>query len=255
MLGSTQPGRIAQYLTRAIRGGRGDDGLIQRFGLMVWPDVPPEWRLVDRWPDQAAKNAAVTVFERLDALDWRAIGARRDRGPSGDEEGLPYLRFSIEGYDLFMTWRRTLEARLRSGELHVALEAHLAKYRKLVPGLCLICHLADGLTGPVGVAAVRRGVAWAKYLETHAQRAYGSVTSASADTAKAILAKIGSGALKPEFRSHDVWRPGWSRLKDRETVDAGLAMLLDYDWLTVRKVETMGRPQTVYALNPKAPKK
>jgi hypothetical protein len=33
MLGSTQPGRISQYLSRAIKGGRGDDGLIQRFGL------------------------------------------------------------------------------------------------------------------------------------------------------------------------------------------------------------------------------
>ena len=33
MLGSTQPGIISQYLSRAVRGGRGDDGLIQRFGL------------------------------------------------------------------------------------------------------------------------------------------------------------------------------------------------------------------------------
>ena len=96
MLGSTQPGRISQYLVRAIRGGRGDDGLIQRFGLMVWPDVSAEWKHVDRWPDHAAKNASMQVFERLDALDWRAVGAKRDRGPDGDEEGLPYLRFSIE---------------------------------------------------------------------------------------------------------------------------------------------------------------
>jgi hypothetical protein len=36
------------------------------------------------------------LFERLDALDWRAIEAKRDRGSNGDEEGLPYLRL---GYD------------------------------------------------------------------------------------------------------------------------------------------------------------
>jgi putative DNA primase/helicase len=43
MLGSSQPGRISQYLLRALRGGRGDDGLIQRFGLMVWLEAcrPP----------------------------------------------------------------------------------------------------------------------------------------------------------------------------------------------------------------------
>ncbi len=39
LLGSTQPGRIAEYLFRAIKGGSGDDGLIQRFGLLVWPDT------------------------------------------------------------------------------------------------------------------------------------------------------------------------------------------------------------------------
>jgi hypothetical protein len=38
MLGSTQPGRISDYLSQAVRGGRGDDGVIQRFGLLVWPD-------------------------------------------------------------------------------------------------------------------------------------------------------------------------------------------------------------------------
>jgi len=103
MLGSTQPGRISHYLARAIRGGRGDDGLIQRFGLMVWPDVSPQWKHVDRWPDHAAKTAVMKTFERLDALEWRAIGAKRDRGPDGDEVGLPYLRFGIEAYDLFKT--------------------------------------------------------------------------------------------------------------------------------------------------------
>jgi putative DNA primase/helicase len=254
LLGSSQPGRIEKYLLRAIKGGRGDDGLIQRFGLMVWPDVSNEWKHIDRWPDREAKTAAMAVFERLDALDWHAAAAQRDRGRDGDDEGLPYLRFSIAAYDIFMGWRPTLEHRLRSAEVHVAFEAHLAKYRRLVPGLALICHLADGLTGPVGVAAVERAIAWAKYLETHALRAYGSATSSSADVAKAILAKIASGALKPEFSSRDVWRPSWSRLSDREAVAAGLAMLVDYDWLSQRKVETLGRPQTLYALNPEGAK-
>lgn len=252
MLGSTQPGRISQYLSRAIRGGRGDDGLIQRFGLMVWPDVSADWKCIDRWPNRDAKAAAIKLFEQLDGLDWRAIDARRDRGPDGDEEGMPYLRFGYDAYDVFLEWRTALERRLRSGELHPALEAHLAKYRKLVPGLALISHLADGLSGSVRVAAVRQALAWATYLETHAQRAYSSVTAASAETAKAIIAKVRSGQLKAEFRSHEVWRPRWSRLTDREAVQAGLTMLVDFDWLAVRRVQTAGRPALIYSVNPKA---
>ena len=251
MLGSTQPSRISQYVSRAVRGGRGDDGLIQRFGLLVWPDVPPAWTNVDRWPNKDAQTGASEIFEYLDDLDWHAIEAKRDRGADGDEEGLPYLRFGLDANDRFVVWRTDLEKRLRSGELYPALESHLAKYRKLVPGLALICHLVDGGSKFVGLPALERALGWAKYLETHARRAYGSATAVSATTAKAIVAKIRSGDLKSEFRSHEVWRPGWSKLNDSEAVRAALEMLVDYDWLRVRKVETAGRPAFIYIVNPK----
>src|SRR5262249_23595595 len=149
MLGSTQPGRIQRYLSHAVRGGNYDDGLIQRFGLMVWPDISADWTHIDRGPDRSAKAQAMKVFDDLDVLDWRAIGAKRDRGLDGDEEGLPYLRLGIDAYDLFVDWRTPLERLLRSSELHPALESHLGKYRKLVPTLALICHLANVTTGLV----------------------------------------------------------------------------------------------------------
>jgi hypothetical protein len=251
MLGSTQPGAISEYLSQAIRGGRRDDGLMQRFGLLVWPDTSGEWRHVDRWPDKGARALSFEVFNRLDRLDWKAAGAQRDRGLDGDDEGLPYLRFDIEAYDLFVEWTTGFEKRLR-GDLHPALESHFAKYRKLVPGLALIDHLVDRGKGPVGMAALARAIGWAKYLETHACRAYGSATFAEAATARAIIAKVRSGDLKSEFRSWDIWRPQWSKLTDRNTVAAGLRMLVDYEHVLETKVETSGRPTFVYTVNPKA---
>ena len=41
VLGTTQPGTISEYVRRATSGGRGDDGMIQRFGLAAWPDTSP----------------------------------------------------------------------------------------------------------------------------------------------------------------------------------------------------------------------
>jgi putative DNA primase/helicase len=251
MLGSTQPGRISDYLSQAVRGGRGDDGLMQRFGLLVWPDISGDWKHVDRWPDKDARTAAFDVFDHLDKLDWHTVGAKRDRGPDGDEEGFPYLRFNIDAYDAFVAWRMNLEKRLR-GDLHPALESHLAKYRKLVPALAVIGHLVDDGTGPVGISALERALAWATYLETHARRAYGSVIAGAAETAKAILLKVRSGHLRNEFSSRDVWRPQWSRLTDRNVVQAGLTMLVDYDYLRESKnVATGGRSATSYTVNPK----
>ena len=41
ILGGIQPGLISDYIATAVRGGAGDDGLVQRFQLLVWPDIPP----------------------------------------------------------------------------------------------------------------------------------------------------------------------------------------------------------------------
>jgi putative DNA primase/helicase len=44
LLGSTQPGRLVGYMRGALTGGAVDDGMIiQRFGLLVWPDQSPNW--------------------------------------------------------------------------------------------------------------------------------------------------------------------------------------------------------------------
>lgn len=252
LLGSTQPGRIAEYIRHAVKGGAGDDGLIQRFGLLVWPDTGGDWRNVDRWPDGEAKRAALKVFETLDTLDPETIGAQRDTGMDGEPEGLPYLRFDADGLELFTDWRTSsLEPRLRGGELHPAMESHLAKYRKLVPGLALVLHLAGGGTGPVSERATLQALAWAEYLETHAHRAYASVTMPEVGAAKAILSRIRKGDLPRTFASWQVWRPGWAQLTDRGQVADALGLLLELDWLSATKSETRGRPGTVYEVNPR----
>ena len=247
LLGGTQPGRLAEYTRQAVRGGAADDGLMQRFGLLVWPDPVFDWQNIDRLPDYDAERTAYAVFDRLDQLDLLAIEAEQDQTPDGDPTGLPFLRFSPEALPHFQEWHKALELRLRSGELHPALESHFSKYRKLVPALALLIHLADDGRGPVSEDATLKALAWTEYLETHAHRVYGAVTQAEVSAAKAILRRIERGDLKPPFASHDVWRPGWTGLSDRELVGRALEMLTDYGHLLVEKDrETGGRPATRY---------
>jgi hypothetical protein len=42
-LRSTQPGCLAEYIRGALTGGADDDGMVQRFSLLVWPDQRPQW--------------------------------------------------------------------------------------------------------------------------------------------------------------------------------------------------------------------
>jgi hypothetical protein len=247
LLGATQPGRLGGYLRDAVSGGEGDDGFAQRFGLLVWPDINDAWRNIDRVPNADAARAARAVFDRLDVLSPFEIGAQSD-----PPDPVPFLRFDDEARAAYEQWREALERRKRSGELHVALEAHIAKYHGLAAKLALIFHVIDGRRGPVGGRALALALEWMAYLETHAVRAYASVAVAETTNARAIVRKLKSGDLSSPFTAREIHQSGWAGLGDREAVRAALSLLLDYDWLDVVNAKTGGRSKTLYRFNPKA---
>jgi hypothetical protein len=249
VLGSTQPGRLAEYVRRATTGAAGDDGLIQRFGLLVWPDEQPSWRDVDRYPDTHARNAAWNSFVSFEGLDPSHIGAKTD-----GYNPVPFLRLDAEAHGIFLDWRGDLERDLRTGELSPALESHLAKYRKLVPVLALINHLADVGSGEVGQVAMLRAIAMASYLESHAKRAYASGPEAETAAAKAILDRILRRVLVSQFSARDIHRKGWGHVTERSQVQAGLNLLCEHNWLAARDRlhPAGGRPTVLYSINPKA---
>ena len=252
VLGNTQPARIAEYVRSANRGGAGGDGLIQRFGLLAWPDAPGEWRDIDQYPNSAAREKAWKAFERMAKLDTAAaLGLGAKKAPY---DKVPSLRFDEAAHEDFLGWRTDLERRLRSGEMSPALEGHLAKYRKLVPALALMNHLADGGEGPVSQRALLKALAAAYYFESHAQRVYGSASESELAAAKAILEHIRSGDLKDGFTARDIHQRDWAHLTEREHVGLGLHLLEDHDFVRAEQPEKGprgGRPKVTYCINPK----
>jgi Protein of unknown function (DUF3987) len=249
LLGSTQPGRLAEYMRAAISGGAGDDGMVQRFSLLVWPDQSPSWENTDRYPASEPRAAAWQAFRRLDELTADAAGAATD-----EFAPVSYLRLDDAAQDQFGNWRGDLERRLRSGEMFPALESHLAKYRKLVPSLALINHLADGGSGAISETAMLRALAFAEYFETHARRAYGAGSEIESSAAKAILKHIRKGDVQDGFTARAIQRHGWSNLSERDQVQAGLDLLCDLDWLRAESCiagATGGRPSITYWINPR----
>lgn len=244
MLGGIQPGRLKTYVRDAVTGGAGDDGLLQRFGMAVWPDVAGEWVDVDEWPDSAAKKQAFEVFRRLDALP---PGRDMETG----EEIPQVYRFSTEAQELFAEWRGGLERELRSGALIPAMESHLAKYRKLIPSLALVCALADEET-EVSRVSLLRALAWGEYLRTHAERIYAAGLMPDADGARALLGKIRDGKVRDGFSARNVYNNGWAALSEPDAAIKAIGLLCDLGYL--RKVETKnpdgGRPTTTYRVHP-----
>ena len=248
IIGGIQPGPLSEYTRSARDNGAGDDGFLQRFQLAVYPDLSAKWHNVDRWPDTPAKNVAFEVFRRLEALDPAGIGATT---VEDDPTAIPFLRFSPEAQPLFDEWRGKLEHRLRSGEEPTVMEAHLAKYRSLIPSLALLIHLADDAQGSVGSVALRKAIRWGEYLETHARRIFAVAADTGLASAKALAEKIVEGRLAQEFSLKDVYRPCWTGLSDREAAESAVEYLLDLDWLQDRREQTGGAPRTRYFVNPK----
>jgi hypothetical protein len=244
ILGGIQPGPLSSYVCQAVQGQQGADGLLQRFQLTVWPDPPKSWRNVDRYPDAEAKNRVYEVFKTLDSLKVNEAAT--------DEE-VPALRFDSQAQEVFDTWRDVLEQRLRSEEMAPALEAHIAKYRSLMPSLALLFELIDteGLPVSVGKLAAVRAVAWCEYLETHAGRLYASTEKPAMEGARALLERIRKGDVKDGSSARDIYRGRhWSKLSTAEEVNAAAVVLEDYGWLRVEKLETGGRPSTRIRLHP-----
>jgi putative DNA primase/helicase len=250
MLGGIQPGKIQSYVRDAVAGGSGDDGLLQRFGLAVWPDVEREFKYVNQWPDTPAKQTAWAVFERLAALQ-----------PATDTDPQEW-RFSPEAQALFVEWLVPFETELRGDDLHPALVSHLAKYRKLVPALALIFALVDtpDSGGVIQRSELMRALAMSEYLRSHAERVYAAAVIPETGGAEALLSKIkagklrdGDGVLLETFTPRLVAVKNWAGLGTPDAVRKASELLEIHGWLKRDDVASGvkgGRPSERYRINP-----
>jgi hypothetical protein len=260
IIGAVCPGPLQSWISSRAAGGEGDDGLLQRFQVAVWPDNPGEYVNVDRAPDPTARQLQREALERLRVVGARVSSAEvfewgppaRDDDDDDDRLVTQVLRFDAEAQDLFDAWRVGLERKLRASDLVPAWESHLSKYRSLLPSIALICHLIDGHTGAVGAEAWLRAEAWAEYLESHARRIFDAFLRPHAAPAHALAAKLLAAALPTPFRLKDVYRPQWSGLTTRAEAELAVETLLDAGWLAAEDViGAIGRPGVVYHINPK----
>ena len=239
-VGGAQPGKILPLVRGAMRGGNDDDGFLQRFQLVAFPDGFNEpWENVDRWPDTDAKEAMFKVFESLNSkADY----------PDADDftKG---LRFDLEAYKRFVDWRSGMEARTRSGDETEAMESALQKQRKLVPAMALIVQLADNHESKtVGIKALEVAIRWAAWSEAHQRRLYAAAMTNDIDAARRILAKLDQGKVSAPFVARDIYKNGWAGISDRESVNEGLDVLVRYRWLRAEEQPTTGRTKHLFHL-------
>jgi hypothetical protein len=250
VFGCATPGGIADYVAAALRGGRGDDGLIQRLQVLVWPDSPKAYRRVDRRPNSSARDGLVRVFEELADLEPSGF-AQRDQFDEGG--GLPWLRFDADGQAVFDAWDESVQNRIRSGEMPESFESHLSKYASMVPSIALVIHLVSGSRGPVSGSAARVAVRWANYLESHAARLYSIAVAPDRQMALPMLKRLVAWPSDKPIRARAIAKQNWSGLGEVEVVNSVLDLLIDLGWVRPLPIKPVnGRPTTDYVVHPRA---
>ena len=254
MLGGIQPARLRSYMADTLKSGPNDDGLLQRFQVMVWPDTTSDWTYIDRPPDAAAEQQVTQVFLKLVEL--------------GVEHPARFC-FAPDAQELFIEWLGDLESKVRGDGLHPALNSHLSKYRSLMPSLALLFELADrasfvGFDGStlgtpgnfVSLEHTQQAAEFCSYLEAHMWRIYSCVVSPQIKAAQDLAAKLKQRNVFVDgsFCCRDVYLKGWSGLDSPATAKQAIEVLVDAGWirpLPDKREPTGGRPADRYQINPK----
>lgn len=266
VIGGIQPDKLEYYLSKTMKG-LGNDGLIQRFQLMVYPDPLPNSKERDLPPDKLSRDAIYNLFETIDSMqlgDFLRYGAN----PVDEYHKRPYYRFTDEAYQEFMSWYDALK--LRAGEAeHSIIAEHLIKYAKTVPSLALVFHLVDCIDhgtslGAVNMNALNAALAWCEVLESHMMRIYSTVTDSAnikaSYLADKIMKMVRKGAdktdttdwIKHGFTARQLIRRGWKGLTEADDVLNALEVLIENDWLSWKEVPSSGkggRPTERYYIN------
>lgn len=253
IFGTIQPGPLGKYIRDAMGNSQESDGLAQRFQVLVYPDVSPEWHDVDRFPDKNKRECAYRLFQQLDQTHMVKFGAEVD----DYSNGIPHLRFDDAAQEVFRDWRAALERKSRDPRESPAIQAHLSKYRKLMPSLALLFHLSDiaeGVTapGPITERSSLQAFGWCEVLESHARRIYGYAGAAMGTRQASVRALTERMVDLPDpFTLRDLRQKRWSGL-DGEAGPEAVQTLVKMNWLRQAQVAPKRGPKTIgFLRNPR----
>jgi len=246
VFGGIQPDLLEKYLS-GITEGLSNDGGIQRFQVLVFPEPTP-WKWVDRTPSQGVRESVRAVFERLATFDPVQDGAYN----SNEFVKVPFFKFDDEAQKLYSDWCSDLYLNQIPAESMPLMQQHLGKYEKLFCAVALILHLSSGEIGPVKKESADRAQAWCNYLAAHARRIYSLTGSSRVTTAQALARHLKNNGIKDGFTIRDVERKNWGALKTPAAINSAIAILEERGWLkSVGDSENkVGRQTTRYFINP-----
>jgi len=240
VLGSFQPNRLEIFLNMANNIA---DGLVPRFGLLVYPDrtaLTP----VDKPEDVMAKQAYRAIARTL-------VQARAEQIT---------MHFTGDAQEEFDKWFQQMIGRINREHSDI-IRSHLSKYLGVLPKLAGLFQLVDNIAvhgaqlrhepdvsfepgaeskpAPDGFSNVHpidrdhllQAINLMVYLESHAQRIYASIKSPLQAAIVTLARQIKTGNLGSQFGARDIGRKHWKGLADYGLIEQAIQSLEEMHWI------------------------
>lgn len=236
IFGGIQPEKLKKYMDK-YEASCGNDGFLERFQLMVYPDTRSSWKFIDRAPDEDAKSKAMEAFEKLDQIPI-------------NESSPSVLSFTQEAQRAYNAWRSELELRLISENIPNHQKAYLSKYRSLMPSLALLFQaIENDQSNAVSLACAKQAIHWCFILESHANKILGLSMTQEA-TAEHFLEKMKEGEIYNGQKLREINRKKWKGLSSTHKVNQAIKVLQEHGYLKKHKEVSYGKASETIFINP-----
>jgi hypothetical protein len=252
--GMMQPKLLDALMAAMLDDPMQNDGFLQRFQLLVYPDTYPKWIPPEQQapPAPDALEDAVKVFERLDALEQY-----NDQG----ELEPRLIGFSHEAQATFNDWHDALEREIRPGgelEKDTAFKSWYAKSKSLLVSLAAIFHLCnlaatteewDEHIEPISLDALNLALDWTDYLTEHARKVYRLELDPGGHACRIVAELLEQDEIKDGQKVREVKRK-YRTLGS--VIDSGLDVLEKLGWVKLEDTspEGAGRPSFMIRVHP-----
>ena len=233
IVGGIQPSKLEPYMLK-LASGDGDDGLLQRFQLAVYPDFDKP-KVTDLAEDKTLTYQLEQVYNKVSGIQI--------------SDSRITMRFDEEAQAVFDQYQQDCSDRMFMEVGNPSMESHLGKYPAFVASLACILHLTVlSQNDRIKNDSMCSAIALADFFESHARRIYALGYDATY-AARSLVERI--SGLDAPFTARDVQRKGWAGLTDKADVSKALDLLIERGYLAkMVKDSDRGRPSTQFHINP-----
>jgi hypothetical protein len=227
IVGNIQPDVLAPYVNSAIKASNENDGWLNRFLLMVYPDSNSKTETTAQIHNEELHTSMLSLLIAIDDSNFGFANSSKVTERN--------VRLSTLAEDKFSAWKNSAKDSYSSAEMPGVLSSHFNKYDKLVGGLSLIFEIisvySNNSKQPLKVKevkskSVKQAIAFADYLASHAKKVFDHDANIVEKNAEVILKNLHK--LNRRFTTRGVYQYEWEGLPRDKSIRESLDYLAQH---------------------------